>query len=335
MSCVLSQTGSVECSCLHASCFRGVSRSYNGGMTALTDRPLLHETWDERAAGLWALASPCRLCPRACGVDRASGERGFCRTGTRPWVSSAGPHFGEEPELVGRGGSGTIFLSGCNLRCSFCQNHAISQNGEGREITVEKLVETILRLERMGCQNVNFVTPTHQAPAIVEALSLAKDAGFSLPVVWNCGGYESVEALRLLCGVVDVYMPDFKYGDSKVAARLSAAPSYVEIARAALREMHRQVGDLLVEDGVARRGLLVRHLVLPNGLAGSGDVFRFIEKEISPDTYVNVMAQYRPSHRDWDDPELSRRITSKEYGAALSLAEEFGLRRVRGPSPRR
>ena len=304
-------------------------------MTVLTDQSLSRETWGERVKGLWALASPCRLCPRECGVDRSSGERGFCRTGARPWVSSAGPHFGEEPELVGHGGSGTIFLSGCNLRCAFCQNHAISQGGEGREITVEELAETILRLEHLGCQNVNFVTPTHQAPAIVEALSLAKDAGFSLPVVWNCGGYESVQALRLLCGIVDVYMPDFKYGDSKVAASLSATPGYVESARAALREMHRQVGDLVVEGGIARRGLLVRHLVLPNGLAGSEDVLRFIAEEISPDTYVNVMAQYYPSHHAWDDPTLSRRITPQEYEAALSLAKEAGLRHVRGLSSQR
>jgi len=291
-------------------------------------RALSKQEFGRRVEGLRALASPCRLCPRACGVDRLNGERGFCRAGMRAWVSSAGPHFGEEPELVGHGGSGTIFLSGCNLHCVFCQNHPISQGGEGREASVEELVGTMLRLQGMGCHNVNLVTPTHQVLQIAEALVIAQDRGLSLPIVWNCGGYESVEVLKLLDGIVDIYMPDFKYGHSEVASRYSAAPNYFDVAKDALLEMHRQVGNLVVEDGIARRGLLVRHLVLPNGLAGTEKVLRFIVEEISPDTYVNVMAQYTPSHRARDYPELSRRITVQEYEEALSLAERAGLKRI-------
>ena len=285
---------------------------------------------ERRVQALYDLASPCRLCPRECRVLRAQGERGFCRTGLRPWVASFGPHLGEERELVGRYGSGTIFFSGCNLGCVFCQNFTISQLGEGEEISVEDLARIMLRLERMGCHNINLVTPTHQAPMIVEALSLARDQGLELPLVWNCGGYESVEVLRLLDGVVDIYMPDFKYGDDQVAARLSAAPDYFERACAALREMHRQVGDLVVRNGIAVRGLIVRHLVLPNGLAGTERVLRFIKEEISPDTYVNIMAQYYPTHRAWAYPEIARRITAEEYRRALAVAQELGLRRA-GP----
>jgi len=285
---------------------------------------------EKRIQGLYELASPCRLCPRECRARRAEGEKGFCRTGLKPWVASFGPHFGEERELVGRYGSGTIFFSGCNLGCVFCQNFTISQLGEGEEISVADLARIMLRLERMGCHNVNLVTPTHQAPMILEALALARDQGLEIPLVWNCGGYESVEALKLLEGVVDIYMPDFKYGDNRVAARLSSAPDYFERACEALREMHRQVGDLVVRNGLAVRGLLVRHLVLPHDLAGTERVLRFIRDEISPDTYVNLMAQYYPTHRAWEYPEIARRITSEEYKRALALAQSLGLRRA-GP----
>lgn len=283
-----------------------------------------------RAEALGELASPCRLCPRACGARRADGERGSCRAGLRPWVSSFGPHFGEEPELVGRSGSGTIFFTGCNLHCAFCQNYEISQLYEGKEIPVEGLAAWMLDLQRMGCHNVNLVTPTHQAPQIIEALALAREGGFRLPLVWNCGGYESVEALRCLDGIVDIYMPDLKYGDSGVAARYSDAPGYFEAAKAALREMHRQVGDLRVEDGIATRGLLVRHLVLPNGLAHTEEALRFVREELSPHTYVNLMAQYYPTYRARLFPELSRRITPEEFHEALAIARKLGLRRA-GP----
>ncbi|MGC8962864.1 MAG: radical SAM protein [Candidatus Bipolaricaulaceae bacterium] len=286
--------------------------------------------FSRRVAALYELSSPCRLCPRNCGARRDQGERGFCRTGLRPWVASFGPHFGEERELVGRFGSGTIFFSGCNLGCVFCQNFTISQLGEGEEISVEDLAKIMLRLQDMGCHNVNLVTPTHQAPMIVEAVGIAREEGLAIPLVWNCGGYESVEALKLLEGIVDIYMPDFKYGDNGAAAKYSRAPDYFERACEALREMHRQVGDLVVKNGIAVRGLIVRHLVLPGGLAGTERVLRFIREEISPDTYVNIMAQYYPTHRAWEHPELSRRITSGEYREALALAQALGLRRA-GP----
>jgi len=281
-----------------------------------------------RVARLDELASPCRLCPRACGVNRAGAGRGFCGAGRGAWVASFGPHLGEERVLVGAGGSGTIFFSGCNLRCLYCQNYAISQLGEGEEVPARDLARVMLYLQGVGCQNVNLVTPSHQAPPIVDALAHAREAGLRLPVVWNCGGYESVAVLRLLDGVVDIYMPDFKYGDNAVATALSSAPDYVERAQASLREMHRQVGDLLVENGVAVRGLLVRHLVLPDGLAASEPVLRFLADEISPHTFVNVMAQYRPAHRAREVPALARRNTAAEHEAVLALARKLGLRRA-------
>ncbi len=284
----------------------------------------------EKASRLRELASPCRLCPRGCNARRAEGERGICRAGILPWVSSWGPHFGEERELVGHGGSGTIFFTGCNLRCVFCQNFEISQLYEGREVPAEELARSMLELQLIGCHNINLVTPTHQAHAIVEALVIARDHGLRLPLVWNCGGYESVEVLRVLEGVVDIYMPDFKYGDSAIAQKYSAAPRYFEVACEAIKEMHRQVGDLVVEGGVAVRGLIVRHLVLPNGLARTERVLRFIAEEISRDTYVNIMAQYYPTWKAHQYPELSRRITPEEYREALELARRLGLRRA-GP----
>ncbi len=282
----------------------------------------------QRAGALRALASPCRLCPRGCGVERQQGEQGFCGAGLRPWVASVGPHYGEERVLVGSGGSGTVFFSGCVLRCVFCQNHDISQEGAGEEVSPDELARGLLALQRLGCHSINFVTPTHQAPQLVETLTLARDRGLSIPVVWNCGGYESIEALRLLEGVVDIYMPDIKYGDSKAAAQYSAAPQYWEVAKEAVREMHRQVGGLRVERGIAVRGLLVRHLVLPGDLAGSEEVLRFLAQDISPHTFVNIMAQYYPVHRARDYPELARRPTFDEVDQVLAQAGAFGLRRA-------
>lgn len=281
-----------------------------------------------RAEALHALASPCRLCPRTCGVCRGRGETGFCGTSLTPWIASFGPHHGEEHALVGEGGSGTIFLSGCVLGCLFCQNASISQLGAGEEMSVDELARITLHLQEMGCANVNLVSPTHQAPQIVAALGLARDQGLQLPLVWNCGGYESVEALRLLDGIVDIYMPDLKYGDDAATAALSRAPDYVGRAHDAIREMHRQVGELVIENGLAVRGLLVRHLVLPEGIAGSDGVFSFLARNISPNTFVNVMGQYRPAHRAWERRDLSRRLTSGEHGDALALAHRLGLRRA-------
>lgn len=282
-----------------------------------------------QAKALFALASPCRLCPNECGADRANGEVGRCGVAMEPRVHSSGPHFGEEPPLVGERGSGTVFFSGCNLACVFCQNWRISQEREGRDLSLDDLAKAFLDLQARGCHNLNLVTPTHQAPAIVAALAVALEAGFHLPIVWNCGGYESIDVLHLLDGIVDIYMPDVKYGDDATALRLSDVPDYVAVSQAAVREMHRQVGDLaLDEHGVATRGLMVRHLVLPNGLAGTEIVARFLAREISVDTYTNVMGQYRPVHRAGSFPEVARPVTEEEWDRAQTLAAQAGLRRL-------
>ncbi len=281
-----------------------------------------------RAEQARALLSPCRLCPRECGADRLAGETGFCRVGARARVASLGPHFGEETPLVGSGGSGTIFFSGCNLACLFCQNYDISQLDQGREVSAEALAAFMVDLQEYGCHNINFVTPTHVVPQILEALEIAAGQGLHLPLVYNCGGYEHLDTLRLLDGIIDIYMPDAKYDDPQVAERLSSAPDYPAVNRAALREMHRQVGDLtLNEAGLAVRGLLVRHLLLPEGLAGTEGIMRFLA-ELSPDTYVNVMPQYRPCFRAAQVPALQRRITAQEYAEAVRLARAAGLHRL-------
>jgi putative pyruvate formate lyase activating enzyme len=275
----------------------------------------------------------CTLCPRNCGVDRTAGETGFCKTGDKPLVSSWGPHFGEERPLVGRFGSGTIFFSRCNLGCVFCQNWTISHQGEGEELSCERLAGIMLELQEAGCHNINLVTPTHQTPMILRALSLAAEKGLTLPIVYNCGGYESVETLKLLEGVVDIYMPDFKYADPDMASRYSNADDYPRVAKAALEEMHAQVGDLLMDErGIALRGLLVRHLVLPGGIAGTGDVARFIAEEISRETYVNIMDQYHPCCKASEYPPINRRITSREYAEAVRMAIAAGLTRLDGSS---
>ncbi|WP_298435937.1 radical SAM protein [Geobacter sp.] len=272
----------------------------------------------------------CTLCPWHCHVNRPAGEKGVCRVGALPMVASYGPHFGEERPLVGVHGSGTIFLSFCNLKCVFCQNYDISHLGEGREVQTEELAEMMLSLWRQGCHNINFVTPSHQAAQIIAALPHAIEAGLDIPLAYNCSGYEELATLRLLNGIFDIYMPDFKYGDSATALRLSGTPHYVETAREALKEMHRQVGDLVMDGrGIGRRGLLVRHLVLPGGLAGTRQVMGFIAREISPDTYVNIMNQYRPCFRA-ADPPMNRRITAAEFGEAVAIAREEGVRRLDG-----
>jgi len=281
----------------------------------------------ERIETLDALLSPCRLCPHCCMVDRRHGERGRCGVGVAAKVASFGPHFGEEPPLVGRRGSGTVFFSGCNLSCVFCQNYVISQLGKGEEITTQDLATIFLDLARRGCHNINLVTPTHQAPAIVSALALAEQAGLELPIVWNCGGYESPEVLLLLDGIVDIYMPDVKYGDDAPAARYSGASDYATNLEAVLREMHRQVGDLVIEEGIAQRGLLVRHLVLPGGIAASDRVFELIASRLGRETYVNVMEQYRPCYRADRHPDLARRPALSEYVEAVNAARGRGLNR--------
>ncbi|HID54928.1 TPA: radical SAM protein [Candidatus Poribacteria bacterium] len=275
----------------------------------------------EAARGILA---ECRLCPRECGVNRLEGDVGVCRCGLQIKVSSAGPHFGEEPELVGIGGSGTIFLTSCNLKCIFCQNYEISWLGEGYGCSIESVAQMMLSLQRRGCHNINLVTPTHFMPQLLEAIYLASKEGLELPIVYNCGGYESLEALRILDGVVDIYMPDLKYGDNAPGARYSGVKDYFDRAKEAIKEMHRQVGDLKVDRfGIAKRGLIIRHLVMPNNVARTDKVLKFIASEISPHSYVNVMDQYRPTFRANLYPEINRRITRSEYLEALSLAKSL------------
>jgi putative pyruvate formate lyase activating enzyme len=297
----------------------------------------LHESGElaRRAEQARELLSPCRVCPRECLADRLSGDLGDCNTGELARVSSVNPHFGEEDVLVGRRGSGTVFFCGCNLNCDFCQNCEISQFPGGREVDAGQLAKIFLSVQEMGCHNLNTVTPTHVTPQILAALDIAAGMGLRLPWVYNCGGYESVETLKLLDSVVDVYMPDLKFTDPDPARRFCRAGDYPEIARAALSEMHRQVGDLQTDDeGVATRGLLVRHLVMPADLAGSRAAARFLAS-LSKDTFVNVMAQYRPCHRADRHEDIRRPIDSKEHQAAVEAMRAEGLTRLDGVSPRR
>ena len=283
----------------------------------------------ERVKAAKLLLENCHVCPRCCNVNRLNGELGKCHTPSETIVSSYGPHFGEETPLVGRHGSGTIFFANCNLRCVFCQNYSISQLGEGEQVSKEELAHMMLSLQDQGCHNINLVSPTHVVPQILEALELAIESGLRLPLVYNSGGYDSVETLKILDGIIDIYMPDMKYSDEKIAKELSGIENYPSINKAAVKEMHRQTGDLEIdEDGIARRGLLVRHLVLPNGLAGTKEVVDFLSEEISPHTYVNIMSQYHPCYKAFQVPALSRRITGEEFQQATELAYQAGLNRL-------
>jgi putative pyruvate formate lyase activating enzyme len=283
----------------------------------------------ERVDAAVSLLESCSVCPRSCCVNRLAGDVGKCRTPREAMVASYGPHFGEEAPLVGRHGSGTIFFTNCNLRCLFCQNYFISQLGEGQKVSKEELAYVMLSLQAKGCHNINLVSPTHVVPQILEALELAVELGLHLPLVYNSGGYDSVETLRILDGIVDIYMPDMKYDDEETAREVSGIENYPEINKAAIKEMHRQTGDLEVnEEGVAQRGLLVRHLVLPHGLAGTKGIVNFLSEEISRNTYVNIMAQYHPCYKVFQIPSLGRRISSVEFREALSLAQEAGLSRL-------
>ncbi len=294
----------------------------------------LHRTGElaRRAAHARIHLHACDLCGRLCGVDRtAASVSAPCHTGGRAVVASWGPHHGEEAPLRGSRGSGTVFFSWCNLACEFCQNFEVSRLGEGRETTAAALSGIFLALQAEGCHNLNLVSPTHVLPQVLEALRLAAGAGFSLPLVWNTGGYDSPEALALLDGVVDVYMPDMKYGEKAAGLALSGVGDYPAVNQTAVKEMHRQVGDLVLDaEGVAVRGLLVRHLVLPGGLAGSDSVFRFLAEEVSRDTWLNVMAQYRPAYRARLHPPLDRAPTPEEVAEARALAARYGLRRLEG-----
>lgn len=287
---------------------------------------------DRRVRIAWQHLERCDLCARYCRVNRLQGTPGaVCRTGERAWVASYGPHHGEERPISGFGGSGTIFFTWCNLRCVFCQNWEISQKGEGREVGPEALAGMMLELQAMGCHNINLVSPSHVVAQILAAVALAARQGLRLPLVYNTGGYDSPEALALLDGVVDIYMPDMKWGDSQAARRYSHVRDYWAVNQAAVREMHRQVGDLVLDDrGIAVRGLLVRHLVLPGDLANTRRVLEFIARELSPRTYVNLMDQYYPCYRAAEYPPLDRRLSAAEFRAAVETARELGLTRLDG-----
>ena len=273
----------------------------------------------------------CQACPRNCRVNRLEDKIGVCKTGRYAIVSSSGPHHGEEDCLRGWGGSGTIFMAGCNLRCVFCQNFDISWQVRGAPAPPEKLARMMLELQAEGCHNINFVTPEHVVPEIVEALPLAIEGGLRLPIVYNTSAYDSMESLELLDGIIDIYMPDFKYWDSEMARKYSKAPDYPEVARRTIREMFRQVGDLVVDEhGIARRGLLIRHLVMPDEIAGTREVLRWIATELSPTTYVNLMPQYHPAGKvsRSEYAEINRRITPAEYEQALDDGRRVGLDRL-------
>jgi len=289
----------------------------------------------ERIDMALSLLKQCRMCPRNCGVDRTGSQQGVCRTLRYAKVASFGPHFGEEAPLVGRSGSGTIFFSSCSLLCSFCQNYDISHLGHGTEAGPHDIASMMLTLAELGCHNINFVTPTHVVPQILEALPEAIEGGLDIPLVYNTGAYDTVETLKLLDTIFDIYMPDFKFWDKSIAEKYCRAPDYPEVAREAVKEMHRQTGDLLIDEkGIARRGMLLRHLVMPGDSAGTPDIMRFLAEDISRNTYVNIMDQYHPCYHADKDPAINRRITRDEYNNALQAAGESGLHRLDKPGPR-
>jgi putative pyruvate formate lyase activating enzyme len=280
-----------------------------------------------RAQELWDIMHSCRLCPRECGANRINNEEGFCGACARLEVSSYHPHFGEEDPLVGRGGSGTIFFTNCNLRCVFCINWDISQEGKGDVVTLEQLADMMLHLQKIGCHNINVVTPTHYSPHILLALDIAAGKGLRLPLVYNTSGWERLEILKKLDGIVDIYLPDCKYSSSAMAEKYSSgAASYPDVTRAALLEMHRQAGVAKPStDGLIYRGLMIRHLVMPNNVSGTKEVMDWIGQNLPKDTYVNVMSQYRPMYKAHKYPEIARRLNKEEYQAAIKWAKEAGL----------
>jgi len=283
---------------------------------------------DHRIDELYSILKACSLCPRKCAKNRLRGEKGYCSGGKDVVVSAIHPHFGEEQVLVGKRGSGTIFLTNCNLGCIYCQNYDISHLGKGKVMSSEEVASAMLKLQDVGCHNINLVTPTHFVPQLVKSIRIAAEAGLRIPIVYNCGGYESVETIRLLEDIVDIYMPDIKYSREESAIRYSNAPHYFEFCCQAVKEMHQQVGNLTVDtEGIAQRGLLIRHLVLPADVAGSKDILSFIAHEVSPQAYVNIMSQYRPMYRAKDYEEIDRRPYPEEYRKVISWALDLGLRR--------
>ncbi len=315
---------------------RGSGGSDSGTKGGADQRPVfepaylrLHRSGELKRRGdqLWGIMESCQLCPRQCGANRLAGEKGFCGSSSQLEISAYHPHFGEEKPLVGRGGSGTIFLTNCGLRCVFCINFEISQEGRGKARSVENMATMMLKLQEMGCHNINFVTPTHYSAHILLAVDTAAGRGLRLPLVYNTCGWELVEILETLDGVIDIYLPDYKYSSGKMAAKYSSgADSYPEMTRAALLEMHRQVGVARpARDGLMYRGLMIRHLVMPNRVGGTKEVLEWIAQNLPKDTYVNVMSQYTPTYKAFDYPEISRRITREEYGEAVRWAQEAGL----------
>ncbi len=284
----------------------------------------------ERVKKLNSIYENCHLCPRDCRVNRTKGETGKCKATSKVKVSSAFPHFGEESPLVGKGGSGTIFFSNCSLRCVFCQNYKISIEGEGVEISDERLAATMIKLQKMGCHNINLVTPTHYVPNIINALQKAIGKGLHIPLVYNTSGYETLDTLQLLDGIVDIYLPDCKYVDPENASKYTGETyNYPYYAKLALKEMHRQVGVLKVgQRGIAVRGLMIRHLILPNNIAGTDKFLKFVAENFPKTTYLNLMAQYKPEYKAFEYPELSRRIKRSEYAEVLRLARKYGLTRL-------
>lgn len=284
----------------------------------------------ERIERAYAAFRECELCPRLCGVNRLAGEKGFCRAPANPVVYSHTPHFGEELPLVGKHGSGTVFFSNCNLRCVFCQNWPIAHEGRGAPASDERLADMMLELQRIGCHNINLVTPTHVMPNILKATRIALKKGLRIPLCYNTGGYERVENIRLLDGIVDIYLPDLKFMDGAHAARYAAAAKdYPQMAQKAIAEMHRQVGDLVSDrEGIALRGLMVRHLVMPNRIAGTREFVLWVAENLSKTTYVNIMSQYRVAHQAFEFPDIARAITAEEFLEAMEWAEEAGLRNL-------
>jgi len=302
-----------------------------------TEKPVAsyRRLWEDgelshRVDRAWRLMEECGLCAHECHVRRLEGEKGFCRAGRNVAVASYGPHFGEEPLLVGRYGSGTIFFYGCNLRCVYCQNWDVSHGeiSSREEITTGELANIMLFLQEQGCHNINLVTPSHYLPHIISAVNTACGNSLSIPLVYNCGGYEALEALRLLDGIVDIYLPDVKYADPELGMKYSEAPSYPEVVKAALLEMYGQVGNVKLHGGTAYRGLIIRHLVLPGGIAGTKKLMEFIATKLSPDVYVNIMGQYRPCYRAQEYPPFNRPVTRYEVEEARRLAREAGIRTV-------
>jgi putative pyruvate formate lyase activating enzyme len=284
---------------------------------------------EERAKEAWARLESCVTCAWECKINRLAGKHGICELGAKAYVSSYGPHLGEEDPLRGWRGSGTIFFSRCNMRCQFCQNHDISQAKAGYAVSDTQLAQIMLELQEMGCHNINLVSPSHVVPQILAALLVAARAGLELPIVYNTGGYDSIGTLKLLDGVIDIYMPDMKYASEKIARIYSRIPHYPQTNQAAVLEMHRQVGDMQIDRrGIATRGLLVRHLVLPNDLAGTEEIVRFLADKVSTNTYLNIMSQYRPSYKAHQFPKLNRPLKGDEYRRAVQMALAAGIKRL-------